>query len=295
MPLTSEVSRKPTVGDLIEALSRRFERAGLCYGHGTDNAWDEAVALVLGVTDLPDDRASLDVLVTPDDAARIEAFAVRRVGERLPLAYLLGRCRYLGLEFEIEPGVVVPRSPVGMLVADGLRPWLTRAPERVLDVCCGSGCIGIVAALAFPEAHVVLADVDPRALSLARRNVVRHGLAGRVEVRESDLFAAFAGERFELVLSNPPYVDPVDLAALPPEYAHEPERGLAGGAGGVELVLRMIDALPRVLTPEGVFVCEVGGSAPALLRARPDLPFVWPDLPEGGEGVFILTAADLRG
>lgn len=283
-----------TVAACIDAVAERFTRARLVYGHGTDNPWDEAVALVLGVTDLADDRASLALEVLPEAAARIEALAERRIAERIPLAYLLGRCRFMGLEFLIEPGIVVPRSPIGALLADGLEPWLREPPARIVDLCCGTGCIGILAAHVFPDAEVTLVDIDPRALSLAQQNVQRHGLGARVRVVDSDLFDGLAaGERFDLVLSNPPYVDAVDMAALPPEYRHEPALGLAGGIEGIDLVERMLAALPERLAADGLFVCEVGASAPALLRAHPELPFIWPELPAGGEGVFLLFAEHL--
>lgn len=280
---------------VIESVAGRFASAPLVFGHGTDNAWDEAVALVLGVTGLPDDESSLPAVLDAETVARIDRLAARRIGERVPLAYLLGRCHYAGLEFLIEPGIVIPRSPIGQLLETGLAPWLGADPARVLDVCTGSGCIGILAALVFPAARVTLVDVDPRAVDLARRNVALHGLADRVEVVESDLFDALPapdqpGGQFDLILSNPPYVDETDMASLPAEYRHEPARGLAGGPGGIALVARMLAALPARLAPGGLFVCEVGASAPALLRAFPRLPLVWPDLPEGGEGVFLLYA-----
>lgn len=284
----------PTVDSLIDSIAGRFAEAGLVFGHGTDNPWDEAVALVLGVTGLADDRANLAIEIADAQVIEIGRLADRRIAERIPLAYLLGRCRFAGLEFLIEPGIVVPRSPIGALLEDGLAPWVQTAPRRIADLCCGSGCIGILAALVFPESEVTLVDVDPAALDLARRNVSMHGLADRVSVVESDLFDGLpAGRRFDLVLTNPPYVDAVDMASLPAEYRHEPELGLAGGAEGIDLVQRMLAALPARLAPGGLFVCEVGASAPALLRAHPRVPFIWPDLPAGGEGVFLLFAEDL--
>jgi ribosomal protein L3 glutamine methyltransferase len=282
----------PTVGALIESLADRFEAAGLVFGHGTDNAWDEAVALVLGVTGLPDDRAVLERSVSAADVARIDALGRRRVEQRVPLAHLLGRCRFAGTTFLVEPGIVIPRSPIGGLLARRLAPWLTRAPQRILDLCCGTGCLGIVAARAFPQARVDLADVDARAVDLARRNVARHRLEQRVTVHRSDLFDRLPPGHWDLIVSNPPYVDRADMASLPPEYRHEPVLGLAGGEDGLDLVARMLAALPQRLAPGGSFVCEVGASAAALVRRYPGTPFVWLDLPEGGEGVFLLAEAD---
>ena len=282
-----------TVRRSIEGIAERFREAGLTFGHGYDSAWDEAVALVLGITGLPDDRTVLRRRVTRAHLERIEALARRRVQERVPLAYLLGRSPFAGHDFLIEPGVVIPRSPIGALIRARFRPWLRQPPTRILDLCCGSGCIGIAAALEFPHARLDLADVDPRAVDLAERNVGRYGLEARAAVCRSDLFTGLPAERWDLILSNPPYVDRSDMRSLPPEYRHEPALGLAGGTDGLDLVARMLDALPARLAAGGLFVCEVGGSAPALRARFPRLPFLWPELPDGGEGVFLLWREDL--
>ena len=281
-----------TVERLIEDTARALDSAGLVFGHGTDNAWDEATALVLGVTELADDRASLAVAVTPATAQRIRALARRRIEERLPLPYLLGRVRFAGYEFLIEPGVVIPRSPIGELIEQRFRPWLGHAPERILDLCTGSGCIGIAAAHVFPEATVTLIDVAPAAVVLARSNADRHGLANRVTVLEGNLFAPLPAEStFDLVLSNPPYVDREDMSCLPAEFRHEPERGLAGGDDGLDIVRRILEDAPGHMTSSGTLICEVGMSAGALSRAFPQRSFIWPEFERGGEGVFILPAA----
>lgn len=282
-----------TVASLIAEVHANFEAAPLVYGHGTDNAWDEAVALVLGVSGEADDRERLGATVSDSVVGRVRALAHRRVVERIPLAYLLGRCQYLGLEFLVEPGIVIPRSPIGGLLAEEVEPWLVQAPKRILDVCTGTGCIGILAAHVWPEALVTLIDINPAAVALARRNVALHGLEDRVEVIESDLLSALKeGERYDLIVSNPPYVDADDMAALPQEYRHEPALGLAGGLDGNDLVRRLLSEVQRYLAPDGCFICEVGASADAL-EATESLPFVWPTLPTGGEGVFLLMAADL--
>ncbi|MEZ5557456.1 MAG: 50S ribosomal protein L3 N(5)-glutamine methyltransferase [Pseudomonadales bacterium] len=278
-----------TLAALIEQLSRRFAAAGLVFGHGYDSAWDEVVALVLHVTGLADDRASLACEIAGDDLTRIDALARRRIESREPLAYLIGECRFAGHRFLIEPGVVIPRSPIGQLIESALAPWLAQPPARILDLCCGSGCIGIAAALAFDDAQLTLVDIDPQALSLARRNLRLHGLEGRGRVVRSDLFAGLGATTFDLIVCNPPYVDAADMASLPAEYRHEPALGLAGGEDGLTLVARLLAALPEHLERTGLLVCEVGASAPALLRRFPRMPFVWPDLPEGGEGVFLLS------
>ena len=283
-----------TVGDAIDAVAERFEDAGLVFGHGFDSAWDEAVALVLHVTGLPDDLAVLDTAVHDTARRRIDELAAERCDSRRPLAHLIGRCRFAGHDFLIEPGIVVPRSPIGALIRAGFRPWLRSPPARILDLCCGSGCIGIAAALAFPDAELALVDVDPQAVELTRRNVALHGLGARTRVYLGDLYDPLpAAERWDLILSNPPYVDAPDMAALPAEYRHEPVAGLAGGADGLDVVARILAGLPTRLAPDGLLVCEVGASVPALLRRYPGMPFLWPDLPEGGEGVFLLWAGDV--
>jgi ribosomal protein L3 glutamine methyltransferase len=279
-----------TVGTAIEDTAAALEAAGLAFGHGFDSAWDEAVALVLDVTGHPDDRRVLGEAVGEAELARIRALTRRRCEAREPLAYLLGRCTFAGYEFLLEPGIVVPRSPIGGLLTGRLAPWLDREPARIVDLCCGSGCIGIVAAHVFPGARVDLADLDPRAVALSRRNVAMHGLEDRVAVHQSDLFDALPAGRWDLMLSNPPYVDAADMGSLPAEYRHEPAHGLAGGDDGLEVVARILEALPERLAAGGMLVCEVGASVPALLRRYPSLPCVWPDLPEGGEGVFLLSA-----
>jgi ribosomal protein L3 glutamine methyltransferase len=280
-----------TVAELIEAVSREFEAAGLVFGHGTDNAWDEATALVLGVSGLADHRASLALCVEEPLLGRIESLKQRRINERIPLAYLLGVANFAGLKFQIEPGTVIPRSPIGELITQGFKPWLLSPPETVLDLCCGSGCIGIATALRFPDSRVLLIEKDPGVLGLAQRNIAMHGLEDRVTLLESDLFDQLPSEQtFDLILSNPPYVDRVDMTSLPAEYRHEPVLGLDGGQDGLEIVRRILDARTTRLSATGVLVCEVGMSAAAVLRAYPRTPFIWPEFSQGGAGVFILPA-----
>ncbi len=277
------------VGELIETCAQTLSAAGVVFGHGTDNAWDEATVLVLSVADLADDEENLAVPLAPETVDAIRSLLRRRIDERQPLAYLLGRWWFAGHEFLIRPGVVVPRSPIGELFESGFRPWLTRSPARVLDLCTGSGCIGISAALLWPDARVDLVDLDPAAVALARENVAAHGLEGRVRVFEGSLYEPLPdGVRYDLVLSNPPYVDAADMASLPAEYRQEPELGLAGGEDGLALVRQIIEGRGSRLTEEGVLVCEVGMSAAALGRAYPDLAFYWPEFEQGGEGVFVL-------
>ncbi|MDP6377486.1 MAG: 50S ribosomal protein L3 N(5)-glutamine methyltransferase [Pseudomonadales bacterium] len=280
-----------TVEDMLAEVSALFEASPLFYGHGTDNAWDEAVALVLASSGLTDHERSLREQLSPEACELIRAHARRRAGERIPLGYLFGKVSYCGLEFAVQPGVLIPRSPIGpWLTHGGLGTWLVREPMRILDFCCGSGCLGIVSALVFTEAEVVLADIDPGVCRVARENVVRHGLEARCAVIESDLFASLSQPPFDLVVCNPPYVDGEDMGTLPSEYRHEPELALTGGSDGLAVLRGILDALPEWLADGGVLVGEVGNSAPALLAQYPRLPFVWPHLPQGGQGVFLLEA-----
>ena len=278
-----------TVGELIEAVYQRFDDATLSYGHGTDNPWDEAVYLVLSVTGYADDEVSLGLCVTPDERERIKALAGRRVDERSPLAHLLGECQFMGQRFFVEPGVMVPRSPIGYLLGEPLSAWVAPGITRIVDLCAGVGCLGILAAQRYQMSRVTLVELDPRAAALALKNVALHNLDERVEVIQGDACKWLAGEtgQWDLILTNPPYVDAADMQTLPEEYRHEPELGLAAGEDGLALVDAFLPELAARLKPNGVFLCEVGASAPAMQRKYPDLPIHWLKLSEGGEGVFL--------
>jgi len=286
-----------SVRDWLRWTASQLARADLHYGHGTDSAWDEAVALVLGWLRVPEDRADilLDARVTRQEAAALAACVARRIDERVPVPYLTGLAHFAGLDFEVNPRVLIPRSPIAELLAAGLQPWLgERQPQQILDLATGSGCIGIAAAMTFPEAEVVLADIDADALELAERNVRRHGLSDRVRVVHSDLFAGLGDVSFDLILCNTPYVDPADLASMPAEFNHEPMLALAGGgADGLELVQRLLRAAPDYLETGGLLVLEVGNSAPALLIREPGVAWLWPELEAGGFGVGIIDRAEL--
>ena len=273
-----------------------FQRAGLHYGHGTDNAWDEARWLVLGALALPFDSPEwvLDARIATPERERLAQLLKRRVVDRVPVAYLLGEAHFAGLRFAVDENVLVPRSPIAEMIESGFEPWLGGLePSRILDLCCGSGCIGIAAGLHFDGAAVDLADVSPAALEVARRNVALHGVEESVRVIESDLFAGLGGERYELILCNPPYVDAAEMTALPAEFRHEPRLGLAAGADGLDLVRRILQEARAHLSDDGMLVLEVGASAAALEAAYPRLPMVWPDFERGGQGVALIRAADL--
>jgi ribosomal protein L3 glutamine methyltransferase len=277
-------------------VSEAFTAAGLHYGHGTDNADDEAAWLVLHAAGLPLDGRPVDggQNVPLDVGERIEALARQRCATRKPLAYLTGTAFFAGLEFEVDENVLVPRSPIAELILEGFRPWID--PERaraVLDLCTGSGCIGVAIAVHLPGVRVTATDIDAAALAVADRNVRRHAVADRVELVRSDLFAALGGRRFDLVVANPPYVPAGAVADLPDEYRAEPGLGLASGADGLDAALQILLDAPGHLGEDGVLVCEVGESAERLAACLPQVPFLWLEFEQGGSGVFLLTREQL--
>ena len=286
-----------TVRDVIQQGQQVLEDAGVYFGHGTDNALDEAAWLVSHAAGLPPDfqEAALDQVLTEAQYQQAMALLEKRVTTRLPAAYLLEEAWFAGHRFHVDARVLVPRSPIAELIQTQYRPWLT--PDKigaVLDLCTGSGCIAIATALALPEARVDATDLSRAALDVARINVEAHGLQDRVALIESSLFDALAGRRYDLIVSNPPYVDARDMAALPEEYRHEPALGLAAGDDGLALVIPMLQQAAEFLNPEGVLIVEVGNSAAALQARFPQVPFTWLEFSHGGEGVFLLEADQLH-
>ena len=295
-----------TVADFVRFGASRFHEAGLCFAHGTDNAVDEALTLVLHALHLPPHPPPPAELfhtrLTPGERREVRALLRRRVEDRVPAAYLTGEAWFAGCRFEIDRRVLVPRSPIAELVEGGFQPWIDGGRVgRILDLGTGSGCIAAACALAFPEARVDAVDVSPGAVAVARRNVARLGLEGRVRVVESDLFEGLergpdrrVGARYDLIVSNPPYVPDEELDALPPEFRAEPAAALAGGSDGLDVVGRIVEEAPGWLAPEGALVVEVGASPAvrAALEARFPLPFIWLEPERGGEGVFLLHEHD---
>ncbi len=285
-----------SVRDFVRFAVTQFERAQLHYGHGTDNAYDEAMALVLQWLRLPFDQAGvwLDARLVERERMELIAAIRSRCVERVPLPYLLGESWFAGQSYVVDRNVLIPRSPIAELIEAGFEPWLGgRYPERILDLCTGSGCIGIACALAFDEADVVLSDISPEALAVAARNIERHAVDDRVAAIQSDLFAGLAGQRFDLIVSNPPYVDARDMDALPPEFRHEPRLALAAGDDGLDLVRTMLREAPDHLADDGLLIVEVGNSWVALEEAFPEVPFTWIEFENGGHGVFALDRQQL--
>lgn len=291
----SEHSR-PTLRDMILWGEQLLDEAGVYFGHGTDNALDEAAWLVSHAVGLPPtfSDAELEQELSVEQQQAVENLLQRRIQERLPAAYLTHEAWFAGHRFYVDERVLVPRSPLAELILDEFRPWVeaTRL-KRVLDLCTGSGCIAIATALALPRVQVDATDISPEALEVARRNVEEYELAQRVNLIESDLFDALQGRRYDLILSNPPYVDAEDMAALPEEYRREPQLGLDAGPQGLDLVIPMLQQAPDYLTANGVMIVEVGNSAEALQARFPSVPFTWLEFSYGGEGVFLLEAAQL--
>jgi ribosomal protein L3 glutamine methyltransferase len=282
-----------TVRDLVLWGERCFISTELVFGHGTDNALDEAAWLVLHALGMPLDANgdALDRALTESGRAAAAELLRRRITERKPAAYLTRNARFAGLEFYVDERVLVPRSPTAELIESGLSHWLI--PEKVtavLDVGTGSGCIGIACAYAFPNAKVDLVDISVDTLEVARANIALHELGERAVAIRSDVFGGLGDRRYDLIISNPPYVDARAMATLPPEYRHEPAMGLAGGEDGLDVVLRILRGARDFLKPQGILVVEVGEGAETLSRRLPQVPFLWLDFDRGGDGVFLLTA-----
>jgi ribosomal protein L3 glutamine methyltransferase len=287
-----------TVGQLIETAARQLDAAGVFFGHGTDNARDEAAALIWHALQLP--WKFLPALYRRPVGVRgqlaVQALLERRIRERIPAVYLTGEIWFAGLPLRIDPRALIPRSPLAELIEAQFRPWVEpRRVRRILDLCTGSGCIAIACAKYLPASRVDATDVAPQALELARENVRRHRLSRRVRCVKSDYFAALRGRRYDIIVSNPPYVGARELASLPAEYRHEPRMALAAGRDGLDAVRVILAQAAEHLSPRGVLIVEVGNTEAAARRTFRRLPFTWLEFERGGGGVFLLTREQLLG
>lgn len=289
-------TRLRTLRDHIRWAVSRFHAEQLYFGHGTDNAWDDARQLVLGAVHLPFEVADayLDCRLEDDEIAQLRELLRRRIEERVPTAYLINEAWFCGLPFYVDERVLVPRSPIAEQIQRRFEPWLAQEPARILDLCTGSGCIGIACAYAFEEAEVVLSDLSFEALEVANINIERHGLEERVYTVQGDGFDGLPEQRFDLIVSNPPYVDAEDFAEMPEEYHHEPALGLACGEDGLDLVRRMLAEAADHLTEKGLLVVEVGNSQVHVEASYPEVDFTWLEFEQGGHGVFLLSAEQCR-
>ncbi len=288
-----------TIGSMLEYGEQLFQHNKIYFGHGTDNAWDEAVYLLSAVLNLPPeaDRSLLSQQLSEAEQAQIEALFQRRVKQRVPAPYITQQAWFCSLPFYVDQRVIVPRSPIAELIYNQFQPWCPTTPNKILDLCTGSGCIGIACAYAFEQAQVWLSDISSDALEVAEINIEKHDLTTRVTAIESDLFSAFdaqAKNSFDLIVCNPPYVDAQDMAQMPAEYGHEPELALASGDDGLDFTRRLLREAPNYLSSQGVLIVEVGNSAEALERAFPDVPFTWLEFTQGDDGVFMLTSTQLH-
>lgn len=289
-----------TIRELVDWGSRMLDESGVFYGHGTDNAYDEALSLVLYALELDYSisEQELERTLSVEQQSRVKAVLHQRIETRRPAPYITGRIWFAGIELEIDESALIPRSPIAELIENRFEPWANlsaggAAPPAILDLCTGSGCIAIACALHLPDVQVVGSDISRPALALARRNLERYALQQRLRLVESDLFERLGGQRFDLIVSNPPYVSAQEMAQLPAEYRHEPRMALEAAEQGLALVSRILQQAADYLTEQGVLVVEVGNSRQALVARYPQVPFTWIEFANGGEGVFTLDRQQL--
>jgi len=298
MEVNSDIAEQlHTVRDFIRWGTSQFVRGELFFGHGTDNALDDAAQLVLHAAGIPrgDEDPLLDARLTIQERMKVLDLIEQRVQQRIPVPYLTGEAWFAGLSFAVDRRVLIPRSPIAELIEAGFEPWL-RSEEvgDILDLCTGGGCIGIACAHYFTEARVTLADISSAALEVAQQNIERFALSARVEAQQSDLFTELKGRRYQLIVCNPPYVDSADLGSMPAEFQHEPALALGSGDDGLDITRRILRQATDYLSDDGLLVVEVGNSFVALEQAFAEVPFTWVEFERGGHGVFVMTRAELN-
>ena len=281
-----------TVRDFLRWAASRFAEEQLFYGHGTDNAWDEAVALISQILFLPEgvDAVILDAKLTSTEKQRVIAALKSRIEQRLPVPYITGKAWFAGMPFIVDSRVLIPRSPIAELINNGFYPWLTQEPQRILDMCCGSACIGIALAAAYPEAQLVASDYSEEALAVAKQNVALHGMEDQLNLVHSETWQGFAADEvFDLIVVNPPYVDRSDFETMPQEFSHEPVCALVSGDDGLDFTREFLRDAANHLSDDGLLVLEVGNSGEGLEIQYPEMPLTWVEFEHGGVGVCVMT------
>jgi ribosomal protein L3 glutamine methyltransferase len=287
-----------TIRDWLRYCVSRFEASDIFFGHGTDNAYDEAVWLVMGSLHLPLDTLEnfLDARITEAERKHLAHLIERRVTEHIPTAYLLREAWLKGFKFYVDERVIVPRSFIAELLENGLSPWV-EYPEMIesaADICTGSGCLGVLLAHAFPDAGIDVVDISPDAIAVCNINISNYGLQDRISAVESDMFSALAGKRYDLIISNPPYVDAPSMAQLPHEYRNEPQLALGSGEAGLDHTHTLLREAASHLNENGLLIVEIGHNRDALMEAYPKVPFTWLEVESGDEFVFLLTKEQLQ-
>jgi len=291
----SEAMQLETILDFIRYSFTELNQSDVFYGHGTDNAWDEAMSFVYDMLGLPldIDQSLLNSRLMDCEKQRLCDGLDKRINQRIPLAYITNKTTFAGIDFYIDERALIPRSPIAELIENQFSPWVSDTPASILDMCTGGGCIALASAIHNPEAQVTGVDISEDALAVARINLDKHGLNDRVSFVQSDVYDALEDEQYDVIVTNPPYVDAEDMSNLPNEFKHEPELALESGADGLDCSRRIIAEAAAHLNDGGILVLEVGNSAPALEQAFPELPMVWIDFERGGQGICVIEKADL--
>ncbi len=290
------VSELSTIGDCIRWAASRFAEAELYFGHGTDNAWDEAVALVMQTLHLDHElgKQVFSACLTSSERQALMQKIKDRIEQRIPVPYLTKQAWFMGLPFYVDERVLIPRSPFAEWIENGFAPWVaTDSVERILEIGTGSGCMAIACAHQFPGAQIDAVDISKDALAVARQNVNKYGLAQQVRLLQSDCFVALAGETYDIIISNPPYVGDAEMASLPAEYGVEPDSALRAHENGLAIVMTILQQAKKHLNANGILMVEVGNSDEALAARLPNVPFTWVEQSNGGHGIFVLTKEQL--
>lgn len=294
---TPAVTELHTIRDWLRFAVSQFEASDIFFGHGTDNAYDEAVWLIMSALHLPHDTLNnfLDARLTTEERQKLAGFIDQRVTEHKPTAYLVKEAWLQGFKFYVDERVIVPRSFIAELLSEDLSPWI-EYPEMIesaADICTGSGCLGVLLANSFPNAAIDVIDISPDAIDVANININNYGLQDQITAIQSDMFTALQGKKYDLIISNPPYVDAPSMAELPAEYRNEPQLALGSGAAGLDHTHTILREAANYLNDDGLLIVEIGHNRDALLEAYPDLPFTWLEVSSGNEFVFLLTKSQL--